>query len=95
MVPLHSIPKKLPRSELIECQLCSERLLNTPDAMRIRKRTLEPPFGTLKAWIGATHFQTSTLNRVSTEMSLHVLVYNIKRVVKIVGIGPLIQAIEA
>ena len=71
------------------------RLLKTPDAMRIRKRTVEHPFGTLKAWMGATHFQTRTLNRVSTEMSLHVLAYNIKRVMKIVGIGPLMQAIKA
>lgn len=71
------------------------RLVNTPDAMRIRKRTVEHPFGTLKAWMGATHFQTKTLDHVSTEMSLHVLAYNFKRLLKIVGAGPLIQAIKA
>jgi transposase len=71
------------------------RLINTPDAMRVRKRTVEHPFGTLKAWMGATHFQTRTLNRVSTEMSLHVLAYDLKRVLKIMGAGPLMQAMKA
>ena len=48
-----------------------ERLDQAPDTMRIRRQTVEHPFGTLKAWMGATHFLTKTLNRVSTEMSLH------------------------
>jgi hypothetical protein len=56
---------------------------------------VEHPFGTLKCWMGYTHFQTKTLKRVSTEMSLHVLAYNLKRVVNIMGILPLIEAIEA
>jgi len=63
--------------------------------MRIRKSTVEHPFGSIKAWMGATHFQTKTLNRVSTEMSLHVLAYNLKRVMNIMGIKPLMQAIQA
>lgn len=66
-----------------------------PDAMRIRKRTVEHPFGTLKAWMGSTHFLSRTLDRVSTEMSLHVLAYNLKRVIKIIGVGPLMQAMKA
>lgn len=72
-----------------------ERLDNAPDTMLMRKQTVEHPFGTLKAWMGATHFLTKTLDHVSTEMSLHVLAYNMKRMMKIVGIGPLMQAMRA
>ena len=71
------------------------RLDQRPDAMRIRRQTAEHPFGTLKAWMGATHFLTRTLKRVSTEMSLHVLAYNMKRVIAILGVGPLMAAIRA
>jgi transposase len=71
------------------------RLKDTPEAMLIRKQTVEHPFGTLKDWMGATHFQMKTLDHVSTEMSLHVLAYNFKRVMKILGIGPLMQAMNA
>ena len=71
------------------------RLNNMPEAMLIRKQTVEHPFGTLKAWMGATHFQMKTLDHVSTEMSLHVLAYNLKRVMKILGIAPLMQAMRA
>lgn len=71
------------------------RLDRTPDAMRIRKRTVEHVFGTLKAWMGSTHFLTKTLDRVSTEMSLHVLAYNMKRMMKILDIGRLMQAMRA
>jgi transposase len=72
-----------------------KRLDRTPQASRIRRQTVEHPFGTLKAWMGATHFLTKTLPRVSTEMSLHVLAYNLKRAMQIVGIVPLIRAIVA
>jgi hypothetical protein len=71
------------------------RLDLRPDMMRVRRRTVEHPFGTIKAWMGATHFLTRTLNNVSTEMGLHVLAYNIKRVLQIIGIKPLIAAIRA
>jgi len=70
------------------------RLDQNPDAMLIRKSTVEHPFGTIKAWMSATHFTMKTLNHVSTEMSLHVLAYNLKRVMKIIGIKPLIEAIR-
>jgi hypothetical protein len=63
-----------------------DRLNQRPDAMRDRRRTVEHPFGTLKAWMGATHFLTRTLPKVATEMSLHVLAYNMKRVMKIIGV---------
>ena len=72
-----------------------ERLDRDPEKMRTRRETVEHPFGTLKAWMGSTHFQTKTLKRVSTEMSLHVLAYNLKRVMNILGIRPLIEAIQA
>jgi len=68
------------------------RLAATPDAMKVRRRTVEHVFGTLKSWMGSTHFLTKTLPRVSTEMSLHVLAYNLKRMMKIFGVRPLIRA---
>jgi hypothetical protein len=71
------------------------RLNRTPRASRIRRQTVEHPFGTLKAWMGATHFLTKTLPRVSTEMSLHVLAYNLKRAMQIFGTAPLMTAIRA
>src|SRR6266542_3968011 len=71
------------------------RLDRTPEASRLRRQTVEHPFGTLKAWMGSTHFLTKTLPRVSTEMSLHVLAYNLKRAMQIVGILPLMQAMRA
>jgi transposase len=71
------------------------RLNRTPQASRIRRQTAEHPFGTLKAWMGATHFLTKTLPRVSTEMSLHVLAYNMKRAMQILGIAPLMAAMRA
>src|SRR5246127_1563539 len=71
------------------------RLDRMPDAMGVRRQTAEHPFGTVKAWMGSTHFLTRTLKRVSTEMSLHVLAYNMKRVIAIIGVGPLLLAIRA
>jgi transposase len=71
------------------------RLDRAPEMTQVRRETVEHPYGTLKAWMGATHFLTKTLDRVSTEMSLHVLAYNFKRVMKILGIGPMMQAMMA
>jgi transposase len=71
------------------------RLERTPQASRMRRQTAEHPFGTIKAWMGATHFLTKTIPRVSTEMSLHVLAYNLKRAMRIVGITPLMMAMRA
>ncbi len=70
------------------------RLEWTPEASRLRRQTVEHPFGTLKAWMGATHFLTRTLPRVRTEMSLWVLAYNMKRMIKILGTQPLIHALQ-
>ncbi len=72
-----------------------QRLDEHPEKMRQRRETVEHPFGTIKYWMGSTHFQMKTLKRVGTEMALHVLAYNLKRVMAILGIGALIAAISA
>jgi transposase len=72
-----------------------DRLDHLPQAMGIRRQTVEHPFGTLKSWMGSTHFLTKTLEKVRTEMSLHVLAYNIKRMIQIFGVEPLLEAIKA
>lgn len=69
------------------------RLDLMPDAMTIRRQTVEHPFGTLKAWMGSTHLLTKTLEKVKTEMSLQVLAYNMKRMINILGVKPLMKAI--
>ena len=71
------------------------RLDRLPEAMTIRRQTVEHPFGTLKAWMGSTHFLTKTLDKVRTEMSLQVLAYNMKRMISIFGAKRLMQAIAA
>jgi Transposase DDE domain len=72
-----------------------DRLDRNPDKMRVRRQTVEHPFGTIKAWMGATHFQMRRLPKVASEMALHVLAYNMKRVIQILGVGGLIAAMRA
>jgi transposase len=72
-----------------------ERLDQHPEKMRQRRETVEHPFGTIKMWMGSTHFLMKRLKNVRTEMALHVLAYNLKRVMNIMGIGPLMAAIRA
>ena len=72
-----------------------DRVNRMPHCMRIRGSTVEHPFGTIKSWLGPTHFQMKTLKHVSTEMSLHVLAYNLKRMLQIVGAVPLMEAMRA
>lgn len=72
-----------------------KRMANEPEQMGVRRSTVEHPFGTIKSWMGHTHFQMKTMARVSIEMSLHVLSYNLKRVINIMGVEKLIKAIEA
>jgi transposase len=72
-----------------------QRLDEHPEKMKQRRETVEHPFGTIKYWMGYTHFQMKTLKRVGTEMALHVLAYNLKRVINIFGIRPLIAALSA
>jgi len=56
---------------------------------------VEHPFGTIKSWMGSTHFHMKTRKHVGTEMALHVLAYNMKRVMRILGVGELMEAIRA
>jgi len=65
------------------------------EAMRLRRQTAEHPFGTIKCWMGRTHFLTMTLPKVATEMALNVLAYNMKRVMTIVGVRALMEAARA
>ncbi len=76
-------------------EAAQSRLDWNPEMMRLRRQTVEHPFGTLKAWMGATHFTTKRFKNVSTEMSLHVLAYNMKRVIKILGVNELMRAARA
>jgi len=71
------------------------QLDRTPQASKLRRRTVEHAFGTLKSWMGSTHFLTKTLPKVRTEMSLHVLAYNMKRAISILGTQPLIEFMKA
>jgi len=72
-----------------------KRLDKNPQAMRQRRETAEHPFATLKMRMGATHFLMKRLPKVATEMALHVLAYNLTRVMNIMGIQPLMAAIQA
>jgi transposase len=83
--------KRWEHEEVLEAM--QRRLDRMPEASKLRRRTVEHPFGTLKAWMGATHFLTKTLPKVRTEMSLHVLAYNMKRAMNLMGTRVLLQAI--
>jgi transposase len=72
-----------------------ERLDRWPDVMRLRRSTAEHPFGTIKLWMGSTHFLTKTLAHVRTEMSLHVLAYNLKRLINMFGVEGALAALRA
>jgi transposase len=71
-----------------------QKRLDDGNAMTVRRRTVEHTFGTIKAWMGYTHFLTRGLERVKTEMSLCVLAYNMKRMIAILGVQPLIAAVR-
>ena len=71
------------------------RLDEAPQMMQMRRQTVEHLFATLKAWMGATHLLMKTLPRVNTEMHLHVLAYNMKRVMNLLGVGALMEALRA
>jgi hypothetical protein len=63
--------------------------------MVVRRQTVEHPFGTIKCWMGWTHFLTKRLPKVATEMALNVLAYNIKRVMMIIGVAGMLEAMRA
>jgi transposase len=75
-------------------EAAQDRLDRNPDMMTVRRSTVEHPFGTLKFWMGSAHFLMKTLHNVKTEMSLHVLSYNMKRVMKVLGVPGLLQAMQ-
>ena len=70
-------------------------MVNEPQRMVDRRSTVEHPFGTIKSWMGSTHFQMKTISRVATELSLHVLSYNMKRVMAILGPQALLIAMKS
>jgi len=72
-----------------------DRLDHNPAAMGVRRQTVEHPFGTIKCWMGWTHFLTKRLPKVATEMALNVLAYNMKRVMAIIGVAGLLEALAA
>ena len=63
--------------------------------MRLRKQLVEHPFGTIKHWMGSTHFLMKGLPKVQTEMSLHVLAYNLKRAIAVLGVAVILEQLEA
>ena len=68
---------------------------NRSGKIPLRSKTVEHPFGTIKAWMGATHFKMKTLKHVGTEMALHVLAYNMTRVMTILGVPALVKVMRA
>jgi len=72
-----------------------DRMSRDPALMSLRRSTVEHPFGTIKAWMGATHFRMRRLRNVRTEMAFHVLAYNIKRMISLIGVRGLLAAIPA
>jgi transposase len=85
--------KRWEHEEVIEAM--QARLDRMPGAMRVRRRTVEHVFGTIKDWMGRSHLKTRTLKNVATEMSVHVLAYNIKRAIALVGVPGLIAAMRS
>lgn len=76
-------------------EMVQQNMNRKPTMMQTRKQTVEHPYGTIKSWMGAMHFQTRGLNRVATEMSLHVLAYNLRRMINIFGVEPLMKIVRA
>ena len=89
----HRVIARWEHEEVLEA--VQRRLDENPQAMRQRRETVEHPFGTIKMWMGATHFLMKRLHNVKTEMALSVLAYNLTRVMNIIGIKPLMAAIRA
>jgi hypothetical protein len=75
-------------------EAAAAELAKNPDAMRLRKQLVEHPYGTIKHWMGSTHFLMKRLENVQTEMSLHVLAYNMKRAINILGVPAMMAALE-
>jgi transposase len=76
-------------------EAAAAELKNNPDAMRQRKQIVEHPYGTIKHWMGSTHFLMKRLPNVQTEMSLHVLAYNLRRAINVLGVPKIIAQLQA
>jgi BMFP domain-containing protein YqiC len=87
--------KRLKRWEKEDILDAADALLKkNPDAMRQRKRLVEHPYGTIKHWMGSTHFLMKRLANVQTEMSLHVLAYNLRRAINILGVPKIMEQLQ-
>jgi transposase len=84
--------KRWEHEEVIEAMQI--RLDRMPGAMRVRRRTVEHVFGTLKDWMGRSHFKTRRIENVGTEIGLHILAYNIKRAITLLGVPALMAAMQ-
>jgi hypothetical protein len=88
----NAIPRKIRRWERADrIEMMTAQLKARTDSMLIRKSTVEHPFGTIKFWMGPTHLLTPGFKGVNTEMNLHVLAYNLKRMISIFGVSGLIK----
>jgi hypothetical protein len=76
-------------------EAAAAELQKNPDAMRQRKQLVEHPFGTIKHWMGSTHFLMKRLPNVQTEMSLHVLAYNLRRAINVLGVPAIVAKLQA
>ena len=76
-------------------EMAEVELKKNPGAMRQRKRLVEHPYGTIKHWMGSTHFLTKRLPNVQAEMSLHVLAYNLRRAINVLGVPKIIEQLQA
>lgn len=91
-----SIERRIKRWEHeVVVEAVQTRLDRWPDATRVRRRTVEHVFGTLNDWMGRSHFKTRRIRNVATEASLHILAYNIKRAIALVGVTGLIAAMQS
>ena len=87
--------KRLKRWEKDDILDAADALLKkNPEAMRQRKQLVEHPFGAIKSWMGSTHFLMKRLANVQTEMSLHVLAYNLRRVINILGVPRIMEQLQ-
>ena len=91
-----SIERRIRRRESEDViEAMQARLDRMPNAMRVRRRTVEHVFGTIKDWMGRAHFKTWRLKNVGTGIGLHILAYNIKRAIALIGVPRLIAAMQA
>jgi transposase len=87
--------KRIKRWEKEDILDAADALLKqNPDAMRQRKQLVEHPYGTIKHWMGSTHFLMKRLPNVQAEMSLHVLAYNMRRAINVLGVAKIMEQLQ-